>query len=430
MRRYLAIDLGASSGRHIVGWEQGGYIETEEVYRFGSVGATLNGHLVWDTERMLAEVKAGIAKAQERFGTEIESLSVDTWGVDYVLMDGDKEILPCYAYRDSRTAEPLERVHEIIPFEELYQRTAIQLQPFNTIYQLYADKLAGRLERATDFLMTPEYLLYKLCGEKAHEYTEATTGGMVSVETNEFDPEIIERLGLPAHLFHELDQPGKQIGEYQGIKVVLCCSHDTASAVEGIPMEGNHPYLSSGTWSLLGLKVPKALNDPQSMAQNWSNEGGPGYRRYQKNIMGLWVVNQLREELCPGLPFAQVVELAQASGYEHTIDINHGSLMAPASMAEAVRALAPEAPQEPGDFFRCAYESLAVAYGQALRELAQNTGTTPTEFYVVGGGAKNDYLNGLMAKTCGVPIRALPIEATALGNLRTQMRAAEAGTSR
>ena len=172
------------------------------------------------------------------------------------------------------------QAHEIVPFEELYARTGIQFQPFNTIYQLYTDKLAGRLEGATDFLMIPEYLMYRLTGVKAHEYTNVTTTGLVSAETGVFDRNLVEKLGLPPALFGQLSQPGTVIGEYEGIKVVLCTTHDTASAVKGIPMEGNQPYISSGTWSLLGVKTEKPITNAASREANYSNEGGVGYNRY------------------------------------------------------------------------------------------------------------------------------------------------------
>ena len=272
MERFLAVDIGATSGRHIVGWKENGELKTEEVYRFPNGVVEKDGHLTWGIRALEGHVRAGVDAALEKY-PQIASLSIDTWGVDYVLMNGSEPILPCYAYRDSRTEPAIEEVHKILPFAELYRRTGIQFQPFNTIYQLFADKMAGRLEKATGFLMMPEYLMYRLCGAESHEYTNATTGGMISAETGTFDPEIIRALGLPEHLFHPLQQPGTPIGEYKGIKVVLCATHDTGSAVEGIPMEGNELYISSGTWSLLGVKTPKPLTDAGSQAANWSNTG-------------------------------------------------------------------------------------------------------------------------------------------------------------
>ena len=237
--------------------------------------------------------------------------------------------------------------------------------------------------------MIPEYLLWKLCGVKSKEYTNATTTGMVNAETGKFDPEIISALGLPP-IFPKLQKPGTVLGEYEGIKCVLCATHDTASAVEGIPMDGSQPYISSGTWSLLGVKTPKPITNTASRAANYSNEGGVGYNRYQKNIMGMWLVNELQKELCSGLGFDT------ATG---------GKLISI------------------GDYFRCAYRSLAESYAKALAELERNTGKQYDKLYIVGGGAKNEFLNHLTAKATGKRVVALPIEATALGNLKIQMEA-------
>ena len=421
MRTYLAIDIGASSGRHIVGWQEEGKLQTEEVYRFPNGVTEQDGHLTWDIDALVFHVKTGIEKARERFG-RIESLSVDTWGVDYVLLRGDEEVRPCYAYRDSRTEAVIPQVHEKISFTRLYRHTGIQFQPFNTVYQLYADKLAGRLEGVTDFLMIPEYLMYKLCGVKSHEYTNATTGGMVSAETGEFDPAILEALDLPRHLFHKLQQPGTVIGDYEGIQVVLCATHDTGSAVEGIGMEEDAPYISSGTWSLLGVKTPRPITNEASELANWSNEGGVGYNRYQKNIMGMWLVNRLRDELCPDKPFPEIVAEAEKSRFEETVDANASIFLAPESMKAAFDKALSMQPQTVGDYFRCAYRSLALSYMNAIQELQHNTGKHYDSIYIVGGGAKNGFLNALTEKASGKKVIALPIEATAIGNLRIQMR--------
>ena len=422
MKFCLAIDIGASSGRHIVGWRENGELKTEEVYRFPNGVTELDGHLTWDIGALLHHVKAGIQQARERFGA-IDSLSIDTWGVDYVLLRGDEEVLPCYAYRDSRTESVIPQVHEKISFTRLYRHTGIQFQPFNAIYELYADKLTGRLEGVTDFLMIPEYLMYKLCGVMAHEYTNATTGGMISAETGEYDSAILEALDLPRRLFHPLSQPGAVIGEYEGIRVMLCATHDTASAVEGIPMTENAPYISSGTWSLLGVKTAKPITNEASQLANWSNEGGVGYNRYQKNIMGMWLVNRLRDELCPGKPFGEIVAEAEASRFEETVDANAQTFLAPASMKAAFDAALSMKPQSVGDYFRCAYRSLALSYMNAIGELQHNTHTHYDSIYIVGGGAKNAFLNALTEKASGKKVIALPIEATAIGNLKIQLLA-------
>lgn len=244
-KNYLAIDIGASSGRHIVGWMENGVLRTEEVYRFPNSVRRVDGHLEWDIDSLFVHVKQGIREAFAKH-PEIESLSIDTWAVDYVLLKDGQPLSPVYAYRDSRTQAVLNEVHSILPFENLYARTGIQFQPFNSIYQLYADKKTGRLAQAEDFLMIPEYLLWKLCGVKVREYTNATSTGLVSAQTKEYDPEILQALGLPEAMFPKLTAPGTVLGPLKAdiaaevggqTKVVLCATHDTASAVEGIPME-------------------------------------------------------------------------------------------------------------------------------------------------------------------------------------------------
>ena len=428
MKSYLAIDIGASSGRHIVGWQENGAIQTKEVYRFPNGVKEEHGHLVWDVRKLFSNVVAGIMEAVNQY-PEIESLSIDTWGVDYVLLKGDEEVYPVYAYRDSRTEAVITQVYEKVPFSELYRHTGCQFQPFNTIYQLYDEKLNGRLEGVTDMLMMPEYLMWKLCGVKAREYTNATTSGLVNAQTGEFDMEIVERLEYPKHLFPELSQPGTVLGMLRpeiaeavggNCKVVLCTTHDTGSAVEGIPMEGNHPYISSGTWSLLGVKTAKPITDAGSEAANYSNEGGVGYNRYQKNIMGMWLVNELQRELCPNLSFTEIVKLAEESTCEKIVDANAPEFLAPKSMKAAFDT-ATGGLNTIGDYFRCAYRSLALSYKQAIEELETNTGTKYEKLYIVGVGAKNGFLNRLTEEATDKKVIALPIEATALGNLKIQM---------
>ena len=429
MRYALAIDIGASSGRHIVGWQENGNLQTKEVYRFHNGVQEANGHLIWDMDALFLEVKNGIREALKAFPT-IQTVSVDTWGVDYVLLRGEEELRPVFAYRDARTEAVIPQVHEKVPFEVLYSHTGCQFQPFNTVYQLYDDLLASRLEGATDMLMIPEYLMYKLSGVKAREYTNATTMGMINATTGEFDLEIAQTLGYPVALFPKLQQPGTILGnllpeiaeEVGGnLQVVLCATHDTGSAVEGIPMEGNHPYISSGTWSLLGVKTPKPITDAGSMAANYSNEGGVGYNRYQKNIMGMWLVNELQRELCPETPFPEIVKLAQESTCDALIDANAQAFLAPKSMKKAFDEATEGVLQTLGDYFRCAYRSLAISYRDAIRELESNTGKKYENLYIVGGGAKNQFLNRLTEEATGLTVIALPIEATALGNLKIQL---------
>ena len=428
MAYYLAIDIGASSGRHIVGWQESGTIRTEEVYRFPNGVREEKGHLVWDVCKLFSHVVRGIMEAFRRY-PQIESLSIDTWGVDYVLLKGDEEVYPVYAYRDGRTEAVIPQVHERLPFSRLYRHTGCQFQPFNTVYQLYDEKLNGRLEGVADLLMMPEYLMWKLCGVKAREYTNATTTGLVNAQTGEFDLELVDALGYPRHLFPKLSQPGTVLGMLRpeiaeavggNCKVVLCATHDTGSAVEGIPMEGDHLYISSGTWSLLGVKTPKPITDAGSEAANYSNEGGVGYNRYQKNIMGMWLVNELQRELCPDMQFPEIVKLAEESACDRLVDANAPEFLAPKSMKAAFDAAA-DGLSSLGDYFRCAYRSLAVSYRQAIDELEANTGRVYEKLYIVGGGAKNTFLNRLTEEATGKQVIPLPIEATALGNLKIQM---------
>lgn len=429
MKYHLAIDLGASNGRGIVGWEDNGNIQTEEIYRFMNKQKEDNHHLTWDIDDLFSQIKLIIKKTFEKY--DIESLSIDTWGVDYVLLKDDEIIYPCFAYRDARTKKVIQDVHEKIPFEKLYERTGSQFQEFNTIYQLYSDLKENRLEEATDFLMMPEYFMYRLTGIKCKEFTNATTTGLINHETLEFDQEIIRTLGLPQHLFKKLNLPGTVVGELSedirkevkgNCKVVLCATHDTASAVEGIPMEGNHLYISSGTWSLLGVKTDKPITNLNSMKANYSNEGGVGYNRYQKNIMGMWLVQSLKKELCPNQDYDEIVNEVLQSKYEEVLNCDDPSLLAPKSMVEAFNTLLTKKPSSHADYFKCAYQSLALGYKKAIEELEKNTDCTYDKIYIVGGGAKNHYLNQLTENMTNKKVISLPIEATVLGNLYIQMK--------
>ena len=264
---------------------------------------------------------------------------------------------------------------------------------------------------------------------EAHVACEcATTTGMVN---GEFDMEIIGRLGYPEHLFPNLSQPGTVLGNLLpeisdrvggNCKIVLCATHDTGSAVEGIPMSDNSPYISSGTWSLLGVKTEKPITDKGSELANYSNEGGVGYNRYQKNIMGMWLVNELQRELCPDTPFSEIVKMAEESRCEALVDANSPDFLAPESMKLAFDN-ATGGFSEIADYFCCAYRSLALSYKKAIDELEVNTGKTYDSIYIVGGGAKNVFLNRLTEEATGKKVIALPIEATALGNLKIQMEA-------
>ncbi len=434
MNYYLAIDIGASSGRHIVGYMENGELKTEEIYRFPNGMDKLDGHLVWDTDRLFSEIKEGIKRSFALY-KNIKSLSIDTWGVDYVLFRGDEELKPAYAYRDARMDAVIDKVHAIIPHEKLYEKTGIEFQKFNTVYQLYADKVAGRLEGVTDFLMLPEYFMYRLTGVKKKEFCEGTTTSLVNVKTRELDGDIFDALGYPKAMIKPLCYPGTLVGRLTAeleaelggnTDVVFCPTHDTASAVDAIEMQENSPYISSGTWSLLGVRTNDAITDEGSRIAGYSNEGGVGYYRYQKNITGMWLVQSLRSELCPDTSYTDIVKMAEASSYTETFDVNSPLFSAPESMCEAIKSdlvsRGFKAPETAGDYFNSAYVSLANGYKRAIADMEKNTGKTYSSIYIVGGGAKNAYLNALTEKITGKKVIALPIEATALGNLKTQMK--------
>ncbi|MBQ9914745.1 MAG: rhamnulokinase, partial [Clostridia bacterium] len=299
MNYYLAIDIGASSGRHILGWLDNGKLKLKEVHRFENHLVKTEQGLVWDLQNLVAQVKVGMKKCGE-LGKQPVSVAIDTWGVDYVLTDADHEpLLPIFSYRDGRTQDVVPEVEKRISPEQLYRITGIQKQNFNTIYQLYADKISGKLDKAKSFMMMPAYLSFCLCGTIQNEYTNATTTGLVRAETYEYDEEILHRLGLRQDLFQPLMNPGQVLGELTekvqqeigyNCKVLFCPSHDTASAVAACPLEENDIFISSGTWSLIGCELLKPILSMEARTCNFTNEGGIGHRfRFLKNYMGMWL---------------------------------------------------------------------------------------------------------------------------------------------
>ena len=432
MKYYLAIDLGASSGRHVVGHFENNELKLEEVYRFRTEMDDSSNGLVWNIPRILQEIKNGIEIAFKKY-KEIESLSIDTWGVDYVLMDGDKEIPPYYAYRNERNQKSAEKVHKFLPFDEIYKRTGIQFAAFNTIYPLYDDKEKGRLDKATDYLMLPCYFVYKLTGVKTHEYTIESTGSLLDPRTRQYHYELLEKLGLDKRFFGELKQPGFVVGDLLpevqkevggNCKVVLCASHDTASAFEAVDVDEESLILSSGTWSLLGIKIKDPIINEESLNANYTNEGGVGYIRFLKNIMGMYLVNRVVQEIGQNIPY--VMKHIEESKYKRTFDVNDESLNAPKNMRGAIlKLLKDNPPKSDIDLFASIYHSLALCYKKAIEKLQKITGKTYKKIYIVGGGAKNKYLNNLVKEYTKLEVIALPIEATSLGNIKVQMKASK-----
>lgn len=432
MKYYLAIDLGASSGRHVIGYLKDGKIVLEEIYRFKTLMDESKDGLVWNIPRIFNEIKFGIKKAFSEY-KNLESIAIDTWGVDYVLLDGDKDILPYYAYRNERCIKSAELVNKSLQFSDIYMKTGIQFASFNTLYQLYDDKQKGRLDKATDYLMLPSYFSYRLTGKKTHEYTDESTGSLLNANTENYDFDLIDKLELPKHLFNDIQKPGYVIGnllpdiqkEVGGnAKVILCVSHDTASAFEAIDAEEDSIILSSGTWSLLGIKSKKPIINEQSLKANYTNEGGVGYIRFLKNIMGMYLANRVRDEL--ELDYKYIDERISNSKYRETFDVNDPSLHAPKKMTEAILALLkPNPPMTNIDLFASIFRSQAICYKKAIDELESITQRKYKKIYIVGGGSKNKYLNNLVKQYTKLDVIALPIEATALGNIKIQMKASK-----
>ena len=436
---YLAIDIGASSGRHIVGWEEDGAIKTDEVFRFPNGTRVQCGHLVWDIVGLFKNVNKGIRRAFAKY-PQIESLAIDTWGVDYVLMTKDGALMRCLAYRDSRTNSVIDEVHSIIPFKELYSKTGIQFQPFNTIYQLYEETKRNRLSIATDFLMIPEYLNYLLTGIKKKEYTNATTTGLVNAETGEFDKSIISVLGLPERLFGKLYVPGTSVGalkpeiaaEVGGqTAVVLCATHDTASAVAAVPAprQGNWAYISAGTWALLGAELDRPLVNEAASQNSFTNEGGlNGKIRFLTNIMGSWLFQETRRvwsEQKGKISFAEMEKLAlNAEPCRFLINPNDSSFVTPGDMPQRISDFCESSGQgkisDDGAVVRAIYDSLALYFRCKLETLEELLGVKYACLNVVGGGTKDGLLMQLASDALNIPVVAGPVEATAIGNLLAQ----------
>lgn len=428
---YLAIDLGASSGRHIVGWKENGEIKTKEIYRFGNHIDNKGGHLVWDTKRLFNEIKKGLKVAFSQYES-IESLAIDTWGVDYVLIKDGKAVSPCFAYRDLRTERATKEITAKIPFETFYMRTGIQFQPFNTMYQLYVDQKDGRLDGVSTFLMLPEYFGYLLTGNIVKDYTNATTTGLVNCKTGKYDIDLIQTLSLPLNIFGNLSMPGTVVGklkddvakEVGGQTVVkLCPSHDTASAFYAVDNEDDSVLISSGTWAIVGAKIAKANVSRDALRCNFSNEGGVGNFRFLKNITGMCINVCLKNVF--GRSFDEMTRLASESMFDGTFDVNDKEFSLPDNMDKKIKnwfeSRNLNAPRTEGDLYRSAYRSMAMGYKKAVDDLEKCENRTFDKIYIVGGGASNKLVNEFTIEFTNKEVVAMPIEATAIGNLKSQM---------
>ncbi len=431
MKYHLSIDIGASSGRHILGYICNGKIFTEEIYRFENNLKSTNSGLIWDIEALVENVFVGIKKCAE-IKKIPETIAIDTWGVDYVLFDNDgNEILPVYCYRDSRCVHGAEEVERIISRDYLYERTGIQKQNFNTIYQFMCDKVAGRLEKASRFLMIPDYIAYRLTGVFVNEYTNASTTGLINAKTKSWDFEIIEKLGYPKNLFVNLSQPCERIGTFTNeVKnfigfdstVITCPTHDTASAVAASPIEDkNSLYISSGTWSLIGMEIDKPILSRDAMESNFTNEGGIlGTVRFLKNYMGMWLFQNIRRNLNKIMTYDEMMYLAQSAKTFEFINVNAPQFTAPDDMICEIRKYLNAPDLELSVVLNSVYHSLAKSYATAVNEIEKISGETVSSIHIVGGGCMDKYLNMLTSKYTGKPVTAGPSEATSLGNLISQ----------
>lgn len=429
MKYFLAIDIGASSGRHILGNFENGKLILDEIYRFPN-SPVINGEsLLWDTKALHSHILEGLKKCKELNKIPV-SVGIDTWGVDYALLDSEgKTIEPVFSYRDQRTANFFDTV---VPFEEMYKSTGIQFQSFNTVYQLLADKSSGKLEKAEDMLMMPEYFSYLLTAKKAREYTNASTTGLLSATVRNWDYNLIDKLNLPKKLFSDVKESGFVLGdltqEVQEIvgfntTVVMISSHDTASAVLAAPSDGI--YISSGTWSLLGI-LSDSIISQDALKYNYANEGQVfGKVRFLKNIMGLWVIQQVRHELNDEFSFIQLADMAKENAvYDWNLDLNKQVFLSPKSMIEAIKEECKQSnqpiPQNVGEIAHLVFNSLAICYKNAIEDLEKITGKKFESISIIGGGSNNHYLNTLTAKHTGKDVFAGPSEATAAGNLLLQ----------
>lgn len=431
MDYYLAIDIGASSGRHILVSVDGGRLKTEEIYRFKNGMEEENGHLVWDADKLFSNVITGIKKCRE-LGKIPKSVSIDTWGVDYVLLDENlNTIKPVFAYRDYCNSKYRKITEKKIDAKRLYEISGIQMLDFNTVYMCSKEQDLGRLSKAYKLLMMPQYLSFKLTGKIYNEYTESTTSGMVDAEKFNWSDEILEKTGVDKNFPAEIVMPPYYAGNFSdGVKkavgfdaeVILPASHDTASAVAACPLDEKTCYISSGTWSLIGIESKTPFLTEEARKKNFTNEGGLEKRfRFLKNIMGMWIFQNIKKQMPENTTYDSMMEEAEKSRYEKTFNPNSEQLNAPENMADAIRSLLGEENLDISDVLKSAYLSLAYSYKESIENIEKITGRKIEKIFIIGGGSKDKYLNRLTGDVTGRKVITGLSEATALGNALAQI---------
>ena len=429
MKHVLAIDIGAESGRVMrIGFD-GTRFHIDELHRFPNVPVMAGGTLYWDVLRLWHDIQTGIDAA----GPGMAGLGIDTWGCDYALLDRDGELLgnPVH-YRDSRNEGMSERVFERVPWRTVYDRTGIQLMAPNTLFQLAGMVVSDswQLANADCFLPFPQLFNYWMTGDRSAEFTHVSTMQIYNPHTQDWDYETLGAIGVPTHIFGDIVPPGTRLGDYRGIPVFAPASHDTGSAVVGVPAtRSDFAYLSSGTWSLLGLEIQEPIISDASFAANLTNEGGvEGTFRFLVNVMGLWLVQQCRatwaaDGRVPG--YGQLTDEARsAAPFVSLIDPDDDLFFAPGDMPARIRdycrASGQPVPDSVGAVMRCVNESLALKYRYQLDRLTAVSQQPVAQLHIIGGGSQNDLLNQMTADATGLPVVAGPVEATALGNAIVQ----------
>ncbi|MBM7653586.1 rhamnulokinase [Neobacillus cucumis] len=441
MTKYsIAVDIGASSGRLILGWLENGLLKLDEIHRFENKIVKKGDSYCWEADQLFQEIKNGLKKCNE-LGIKPDSIGIDTWAVDFVLLDEkDQPLTEAVSYRDPRTDGMMEQVFEKIMKERLYLETGIQFQKFNTIYQLYSIKQQSPeiLDQAKSFLMIPDYFNYLLTGKKANEYTNATSTQLVNAFTKKWDHDLLDRLEINKEMFQEIKAPKTVLGTLKeelvselgfDLQVILPATHDTGSAVIAVPEENETIYISSGTWSLIGVENHFPICVTKALDYNFTNEGGIDYQyRFLKNIMGLWMIQEVRRNYHNEYSFAELVDLArEAKDFKAVVNVNDDRFLKPENMVQEIMNYCVETgqpvPSTPGEVAKCVYDSLAVSYQDAVNEIEEIFERRFEKINVIGGGCQNEMLNQLVADVTKKEVYAGPVEATAIGNIVAQLMA-------